>query len=159
MSAGLARGKGRTENPRVYVGCLPCHQRRWVADLEHAGVWTETHWKRSHAGTVNSDCSPPACSGDPRRPKRKGEREAGEGMTPERLLNARELGEILGFQAGTIVDWAEAGKVPAFRIGGRLRFRESEVLSWLEQHRQGSLTDTDTGSYCPKRQISLTEDG
>lgn len=31
---GLSRGKGPTENPRVYAGCLPCHQGRWVADLE-----------------------------------------------------------------------------------------------------------------------------
>jgi excisionase family DNA binding protein len=55
----------------------------------------------------------------------------------ERLLTARELGEILGFSASTIVDWAEAGSVPAFKIGGRLRFRESEVLAWLETKRAG----------------------
>ena len=53
----------------------------------------------------------------------------------EGLLTARELGDLLGFSAGTIVDWAEAGKVPAFKIGGRLRFRESEVLEWLEGQR------------------------
>lgn len=56
----------------------------------------------------------------------------------DRLLTARELGDLLGFSAGTIVDWAEAGKVPAFRIGGRLRFRESEVLAWLETKRAGT---------------------
>ncbi len=43
---GLARGKGRTETPRVYVGCLPCAQARWVADLEHANIWISTHWRR-----------------------------------------------------------------------------------------------------------------
>jgi excisionase family DNA binding protein len=53
----------------------------------------------------------------------------------ERLLTARELGAVLGFKAGTIVDWAEVGKIPAFKVGGRLRFRESEVLAWLETHR------------------------
>jgi PTS system nitrogen regulatory IIA component len=53
----------------------------------------------------------------------------------ERLLTARELGELLGFAAGTIVDWAERGDVPAFKVGGRLRFRESEVLEWLERRR------------------------
>lgn len=53
----------------------------------------------------------------------------------ERLLTARELADLLGFAAGTIVDWAEAGKVPAFKLGGRLRFRESEVLVWLEDRR------------------------
>lgn len=53
----------------------------------------------------------------------------------ERLLTARELAELLGFAAGTIVDWAEAGKVPAFKVGGRLRFRLSEVEAWLEAQR------------------------
>jgi hypothetical protein len=42
----LSRGKGRTENPHIYVGCLPCSQGRWVADLEHANIWIVTHWKR-----------------------------------------------------------------------------------------------------------------
>jgi excisionase family DNA binding protein len=55
----------------------------------------------------------------------------------ERLVTARELAELLGFSASTIVDWAEAGGLPAFKIGGRLRFRESEVLAWLETKRAG----------------------
>jgi hypothetical protein len=42
-TSGLARGKGRTE-PRV--GCLPCKQGHWTADLEHANIWIENHWRR-----------------------------------------------------------------------------------------------------------------
>jgi nitrogen PTS system EIIA component len=53
----------------------------------------------------------------------------------DRLLTARDLGEYLGFSAATIVDWAERGTVPAFKLGGRLRFRLSEVEAWLEQSR------------------------
>lgn len=45
-ASGLSRGKGRTDRPRVYAGCVPCHQGRWCADLEHANIWIETHWKR-----------------------------------------------------------------------------------------------------------------
>jgi hypothetical protein len=45
-TSGLARGKGRTENPRVYVGCLPCAQGHWCSDLAHANIWIENHWKR-----------------------------------------------------------------------------------------------------------------
>jgi excisionase family DNA binding protein len=59
---------------------------------------------------------------------------ASEGVT-EHLLSARELADLLGFTAATVVNWAEAGTVPAFKIGGRLRFRESEVLEWLEARR------------------------
>ena len=58
-------------------------------------------------------------------------------MTPERLLTARELGELLGFSAATIVDWAEAERIPSFKVGGRLRFRPSEVEAWLEEGRRG----------------------
>jgi excisionase family DNA binding protein len=58
----------------------------------------------------------------------------------DRLLTAAELAELLGFAAGTVVDWAEAGTIPAFKIGGRLRFRESEVLAWLEAQRIGPGT-------------------
>jgi excisionase family DNA binding protein len=53
-------------------------------------------------------------------------------------LTASKLGELLDFSASTIVDWAEAGKIPCFKLGGRLRFRESEVLAWLEEQRVGS---------------------
>ena len=53
----------------------------------------------------------------------------------ERLLTASELAERLGFTAGTIVDWVERGGMPAFKVGGRLRFREKEVLAWLETQR------------------------
>ena len=53
----------------------------------------------------------------------------------ECLLTARELAELLGFAPGTIVDWAEQGTVPAFKLGGRLRFRLSEVEAWLEGQR------------------------
>jgi excisionase family DNA binding protein len=59
----------------------------------------------------------------------------------ERLLTARELAEQLGLSAGTVVDWAEAGRLPGFRLGGtkggRLRFRESEVVAVLESWRFG----------------------
>jgi excisionase family DNA binding protein len=54
------------------------------------------------------------------------------------LLTARKVAELLGFAPGTIVDWAEAGRVPAFKIGGRLRFRLSEVEAWLETKRAGA---------------------
>lgn len=77
-------------------------------------------------------------------------------MTPERLLTARELGDLLGFQAGTIVDWAEAGKVPAFRIGGRLRFRLSEVEAWLETKRAGAGGDAPATPQRPRGVVSLT---
>ena len=55
----------------------------------------------------------------------------------EPLLTTRQMADLLGYSAGTVQDWAEAGKIPCFKIGGRLRFRESEVVEWLETQRRG----------------------
>lgn len=56
-------------------------------------------------------------------------------MASEPLLTARQVGERLGFAPGTVVNWFEAGTIPGFRVGGRLRFRWSEVEDWLEEKR------------------------
>jgi excisionase family DNA binding protein len=59
-------------------------------------------------------------------------------MTPEPLLTARQVADLLGFAPATIVDWYEAGKLPGFKLGGRLRFRPSEVEAWIEARRAGA---------------------
>ena len=58
-------------------------------------------------------------------------------MVMERLITARDVAEMLGFAPGTIVDWAEAGKLPAYKIGGRLRFRLSEIEAFVQEKRRG----------------------
>ena len=60
--------------------------------------------------------------------------EAGEGVV-DRLLTSRELAEVLGFSAAWVQDRFEVGDLPGFRIGGRLRFRLSEIELWLETKR------------------------
>jgi predicted DNA-binding transcriptional regulator AlpA len=57
----------------------------------------------------------------------------------ERLLNARELGELLGLAPGTVLDRYEAGDLPGFNLygkrGGPVRFRWSEIEAALESWR------------------------
>jgi excisionase family DNA binding protein len=54
----------------------------------------------------------------------------------DRYMRACEVAELLGFSAATVVDWAERGEIPSFKIGGRLRFREDELAVWLEEQRR-----------------------
>jgi len=62
-------------------------------------------------------------------------------MTPEHLLTARDLADILSLSTGTVLDRFERGDLPGFRLGGRVgcpvRFRWSEVEAWLEDGRSG----------------------
>jgi excisionase family DNA binding protein len=54
----------------------------------------------------------------------------------EQLLTARDLAGVLNISAHTVLDWAQAGKLPSFKLnGGAVRFRQSEVLAWLEAQR------------------------
>jgi hypothetical protein len=57
-TSGLSRhGRGRTSRPRVYVGCLPCVQGHWAADVEHANNWLENHWRRCRAPFAHRDAN------------------------------------------------------------------------------------------------------
>lgn len=55
----------------------------------------------------------------------------------DRLVTAAGIAEMLGFTPSTILDWFEDGRLPGFKIGRAVRFRESEVIAWLEAQRVG----------------------
>jgi excisionase family DNA binding protein len=53
----------------------------------------------------------------------------------ERYLTAAQVAELLGFTAGTILNWYERGTIPGYRFGakgGRVRFLWSEIASSLD---------------------------
>jgi len=63
----------------------------------------------------------------------------------ERLLTARELGQLLGLSPATVLDRFERGDLPGFRLwgrkGGPVRFRLSEIEAALDGWRVGSLDE------------------
>lgn len=55
----------------------------------------------------------------------------------EPLLTIEALAEYLDVPVTTIRDWRTDGKGPcAIRVGGRVRFAESDVLHWLIEQRE-----------------------
>jgi excisionase family DNA binding protein len=58
----------------------------------------------------------------------------------EPLLTARQLGDLLGYSAGTVLDKFEVGQLPGYKLpGGAVRFRASEIEAWLAGCRRGPL--------------------
>ena len=56
----------------------------------------------------------------------------------EPLLTAREVAAMLGATHDWVLDQWQAGNLPGFRLTGRMvRFRASEIASWLESRRRG----------------------
>ena len=50
----------------------------------------------------------------------------------ERLLTASDVAEWLSLSKHTILDMAEDGRLPSFKLGRAVRFRPSEISAWLE---------------------------
>jgi predicted DNA-binding transcriptional regulator AlpA len=54
----------------------------------------------------------------------------------ERLITAKELGELFQLSTDTVLDWFELGRLPGYRLGGKkggpVRFRLSEIEGLLE---------------------------
>jgi excisionase family DNA binding protein len=51
------------------------------------------------------------------------------------VLSARDVAERLSVSTETVLRWVRSGDVPAFKLpGGAIRFRESELNAWLDEH-------------------------
>jgi len=57
----------------------------------------------------------------------------------ERLVTARELGELLGLAPGTVLDKWERGELPGFKIGRAVRFDPEEILALTRRERRPAL--------------------
>jgi len=53
----------------------------------------------------------------------------------ERLLTSREVAELLRLNPKTVERMARAGRLPSVRVARRLRFRPSDIASWLTARR------------------------
>lgn len=57
---------------------------------------------------------------------------SGARQAPDRLLTAKELEAWLQIDVKTIYAYAQKGLIPYIRIQSGLRFRESEIVRWLD---------------------------
>lgn len=51
----------------------------------------------------------------------------------EKLLTSEQLAEMLQVKLSTIYQWTHTGFVPFIKVGRLIRFRESDVVKWLEK--------------------------
>jgi len=51
----------------------------------------------------------------------------------EKLLNIKELSEILNIPVGTIYSWTYMQFIPHYKLGRSVRFKPSEIEVWLKK--------------------------
>lgn len=55
-------------------------------------------------------------------------------LNGEKFLSNRDICRILHISSRTLQDWRDTGKIPFIQIKGKILYRESEVLKWLEEN-------------------------
>ncbi len=53
----------------------------------------------------------------------------------EKLMTPKELGAKLGFNPIWVYEQVRKGKIPAHRVGDRLRFDSKGIQEWLKRNR------------------------
>ena len=59
--------------------------------------------------------------------------------TTERLMTRHEVAKFLGVSLVTLHSWTKANILTAYRIGNKIRYKESEVLKALQQMNNKTL--------------------
>ena len=60
----------------------------------------------------------------------------------EPLLTTRDLAHLLRLHSKTVERMARAGRLPSLRVFGRLRYRSSDIASWLAAKEDRACHDT-----------------
>ena len=56
-------------------------------------------------------------------------------LTAGALLDAKQVGELIGVPASTIYQWTREGRMPVLRLGPRcLRWTRKMVEEWVAEH-------------------------
>jgi excisionase family DNA binding protein len=76
------------------------------------------------------------------------------------LLTKEEVAEYLNMTDRTILDWAQRGVIPAFKIAGSWRFRQNDIDKWIESQRTGPTSENSKNSSIqPKSFRSIEHEG
>jgi len=71
-----------------------------------------------------------------------------------KLLDVKEIAQILSVKPSTLYQWAELGQIPCIKINGALRFDIEDVLNWIK-----SCKKNVESSYNPLIQIRSPKKG
>lgn len=58
-------------------------------------------------------------------------------MPPERLWTVADVAEYLGVTERTVRTWQHSQRLPYLKIGGTVRFRPSDVRTWIDRFEEG----------------------
>ena len=76
-------------------------------------------------------------------------------MAKERMMTLGEVAAYLRCSISTVRRYASRGEIPHYRLGKLVRFRRSEIESWLALSHEGKVPSTAKGIPPNPDQLSL----
>ena len=77
----------------------------------------------------------------------------------ERLLSIDDVVRILGVTRAAIYSWTHKKTIPHIKLSrGCLRFREGDIMAWLEERAAGQVSSPEKRSVKPIQRPALTDD-
>jgi excisionase family DNA binding protein len=76
-------------------------------------------------------------------------------MAEEKLLTVREVSAYLGVSEKEVIDLAEDGKIPAYKVGGLyIRFKKEQIEEFRKSFKPHARKTDAAGKYPLKNRIS-----
>ena len=81
-----------------------------------------------------------------------------ENKLPARLLPVSEVAHFLGVHASTVRRWEKSGILKSYAIGLRhnLRFKQEDVLNFLDKCKEEDITEVSLSSSLGREQHKIT---
>jgi excisionase family DNA binding protein len=75
-------------------------------------------------------------------------------MAEEKLLTVRDVSMILDISEREVVNLAESGKIPAYKVGGVfLRFKREQILEFKKTHKAPSVKPDASLQYTLRNRV------
>lgn len=76
-------------------------------------------------------------------------------MAQEKLLTVREVSSVLGISEREVLDLAEGGQIPAYKVGGvYLRFRKDQIEDFRKSYKHPNQNVSHDNGYTAKDKVS-----
>lgn len=62
-------------------------------------------------------------------------------LNGEKFLSNRDVCRMLQISSRTLQDWRDTGKIPFIQIKGKILYKQSEVLKWLDMNSDKNSTN------------------
>tara|TARA_Y100001936_G_scaffold251535_1_gene307876 strand:- start:910 stop:1374 length:465 start_codon:yes stop_codon:yes gene_type:complete len=66
-----------------------------------------------------------------------------------KLLTPEEIASLLSISPRTVYDYAQKGKIPAIKMLGQWRFKESDIVDWIESLQSSGGNNLQTSFTSP----------